>query len=77
MWPDLGHVENVEWCCGDVVGVDHLYIDVPGRKIPSVDGVLKIFDMVIRVCSSNLSSLGIGKVVNTLVGKEVDSDVMV
>ena len=42
MWPDFSHVEDVDRCAGDVVRVDCLDVDVPGREIAGPDGVLKV-----------------------------------
>ena len=77
MWPDFGHVEDVDGCVGDGGRVDCLDVDVPGREIAGADGVLKVLEVVIRIRAGDRGRFGVCKVVDPLVGKEVDADVMV
>ena len=41
-WPGFGHVEDINGCGSDLVWVDSLHVDVPGREIAGADGLLEI-----------------------------------
>ena len=77
MRPDFGHVEDVDWRGGDLVGGDGLHVDGPGGEVAAADGGLEVCDVGVWLRPRNGGGFGVGVVVDALVCEEVDAEVAV
>lgn len=56
MWPCKGIVENVDRCIGEVLGFNYLNIQSPSRVVSSLNGIVKIFDVIVWFFTSQSQS---------------------
>jgi hypothetical protein len=73
--PDLGHVENVPFVALGILEVHDLDIDVPYRIVTFLDRVEQILQQMIWVLASNFGCFLSGKVLDALLGLDMDLDV--
>lgn len=76
MRPDLGHVENVPLVRLGLLGVHDLHEDVPLGEVALLDGLEEVLGEEVRVLARNLGGGCGGEVLDTILGLEVELDVL-
>jgi hypothetical protein len=56
VWPGKGIVENIDRCVGKVLGFNDLYKQSPSRIVTSLNGIVQIFDVIVRLFTSQSES---------------------
>ena len=76
LWPNLGQVEDVEAELLGFLGRHNLDVDGPGWVVTLLDGLKEVLGVVVWVLRRQLAGLLIVEGLDTLVGAEVDLDVV-
>jgi hypothetical protein len=77
MRPDLRHVEDIDRSFGNVLRMDGLNIHVPRWEVASLDSLLKISEVSIRLRAGDLCSFSVGEIVDPLIRFEMEADIMI
>lgn len=76
LWPDLGQIKDVEAELLGFLWRHNLDVDGPGWVVALLDGLEEILGAVIWVLGSQLAGLLVVEGLDTLIGAEVDLDVV-
>jgi hypothetical protein len=52
MGPCESVIEDVNWCIREVFGFNDLYQQSPSRIVTAFNGIIEIFDVIIRLLTS-------------------------
>ena len=56
MWPSKSILENIDRCIGKLLGFNDLYKQSPSRIVSSLNGIVQIFDVIVRLFTSQSES---------------------
>lgn len=72
MWPNFGNVKKTAAVGLSLLGLHHLYVQFPGWKLSTGDGIPQVLSMKIGIGSSHTGPLLLRKMGNALRRPEVE-----
>ena len=76
MRPDFGHIKDVPLVIFSVLGVHDLDIDMPNRIVSAFNCVEQVLQQEIWILSGHLCSFLAGKVLDTLLGFDMNLNIL-
>lgn len=74
--PDFGHIKDIPLVILSIFGIHDLNIDIPNRIVSAFDCFEQVLEQIVWILSSYLCSFLSSEVFDTLLGFDVDLDVL-